>query len=269
MDVLFVGAGPAGSGRRDRAGAAGRSGRLERARSRSACSRRPAAWASTTCRARSSIRAFSASCSRMCRSTIPFRERVKGEAVYLLTEGKRASASRRRRRCATTATTSASICEIVRWLGEKAEAARRQRLYGISGGFAAGRRQRCIGVRTAPSGLDRDGRRAPNTQAPTDITAQGHGARRGDARAGCPGVHRVAEGRLGEPADLRARRQGDLGGQAAAGAVMHTLGWPLPTDAFGGSFIYPQGPNRGRARAGGRAGLPRRRISTCTSCCSG
>ncbi|RPJ64202.1 MAG: hypothetical protein EHM24_23400, partial [Acidobacteria bacterium] len=26
--------------------------------------------------------------------------------------------------------------------------------------------------------------------------------------------------------------------------VIHTLGWPLPTDAFGGSFMYPMGPNR-------------------------
>jgi electron-transferring-flavoprotein dehydrogenase len=25
--------------------------------------------------------------------------------------------------------------------------------------------------------------------------------------------------------------------------VIHTMGWPLPSDAFGGSFIYPQGPN--------------------------
>src|SRR6186997_62653 len=24
--------------------------------------------------------------------------------------------------------------------------------------------------------------------------------------------------------------------------VIHTLGWPLPTDAFGGSFMYPLGP---------------------------
>jgi electron-transferring-flavoprotein dehydrogenase len=26
-------------------------------------------------------------------------------------------------------------------------------------------------------------------------------------------------------------------------AVIHTLGWPLPTDAFGGSFCYPMEPN--------------------------
>ena len=26
--------------------------------------------------------------------------------------------------------------------------------------------------------------------------------------------------------------------------VIHTLGWPLPTDAFGGSFMYPLGPNQ-------------------------
>ena len=27
-------------------------------------------------------------------------------------------------------------------------------------------------------------------------------------------------------------------------AVIHTLGWPLPTDAFGGSFMYPLGPTQ-------------------------
>jgi electron-transferring-flavoprotein dehydrogenase len=26
--------------------------------------------------------------------------------------------------------------------------------------------------------------------------------------------------------------------------VVHTLGWPLPSDAFGGSFMYPLGPNQ-------------------------
>ena len=26
--------------------------------------------------------------------------------------------------------------------------------------------------------------------------------------------------------------------------VIHTLGWPLPTDAFGGSFMYPLGPTQ-------------------------
>jgi electron-transferring-flavoprotein dehydrogenase len=28
------------------------------------------------------------------------------------------------------------------------------------------------------------------------------------------------------------------------GAVIHTLGWPLPADAFGGSFMYPLGPSQ-------------------------
>ncbi|HEX5632676.1 MAG TPA: electron-transfer flavoprotein:ubiquinone oxidoreductase, partial [Gemmatimonadales bacterium] len=26
--------------------------------------------------------------------------------------------------------------------------------------------------------------------------------------------------------------------------VIHTMGWPLPTDAFGGSFVYPMGPEQ-------------------------
>jgi len=25
--------------------------------------------------------------------------------------------------------------------------------------------------------------------------------------------------------------------------IVHTLGWPLPTTAFGGSFMYPLAPN--------------------------
>jgi electron-transferring-flavoprotein dehydrogenase len=40
--------------------------------------------------------------------------------------------------------------------------------------------------------------------------------------------------------------------------VIHTLGWPLPNDAFGGSWIYPMGDGPGLAGAGGGAGLPGR-----------
>ena len=138
-------------------------------------------------------------------------------AVYLLTRAAR-SGSRRRRRCATTATTSRSICEMVRWLGEKAE----ELGVNMFTGFPAGRRcwsraSGCVGVRTTPAGLEPRRRAAARLHA-----ADGHHgakvtvARRGDARAAVAGVAASGRGPLGEPADLRAGRQGDLGDEGAA-----------------------------------------------------
>ena len=50
--------------------------------------------------------------------------------------------------------------------------------------------------------------------------------------------------------------------------VIHTLGWPLPPDAFGGSFMYPLGPNM--IALGLVVGLDyHEAISTFTFCSSG
>jgi electron-transferring-flavoprotein dehydrogenase len=100
-----------------------------------------------------------------------------------------------------------------------------------------------IGVRTTPSGLNRDGSESAEYQEPTDLTAK---------------VTVVAEGTRGSLAQAWQEWQnvGSANPQIFAlgvkevwqvkqplERVIHTLGWPLPTDAFGGSFIYPQGPN--------------------------
>jgi electron-transferring-flavoprotein dehydrogenase len=49
--------------------------------------------------------------------------------------------------------------------------------------------------------------------------------------------------------------------------IIHTLGWPLPRDAFGGSFMYPMGPSQ--VAIGLVVGLDydRARLDV-TSCCS-
>ncbi len=173
---------------------------------------------------------------------LPFRERVKGEAVYLLTEGKGI-------RIPTPPTMrnhgnySASICEIVRWMGERAEAAGINVFTGFPVDSLLVEDQRVIGVRTTPSGLNRDGSQGSDYQEPTDLTAK---------------VTVIAEGTRGSLAQawLEWQTVGSANPQIFAlgvkevwqvkqplERVIHTLGWPLPTDAFGGSFIYPQGPN--------------------------
>ena len=100
------------------------------------------------------------------------------------------------------------------------------------------------GVRTTPSGLDRDGSRAPNYAEPTDLTAkvtvvaEGTRGLLGQAwrewqQVASPNPQLFA---LGVKEMWEVKRPLD--------AVIHTLGWPLPTDAFGGSFMYPLGPSQ-------------------------
>ncbi len=172
----------------------------------------------------------------------PFRQPVPGEEVHFLTE-------RRSVRIPTPPTMKnegnyiASICEMVRWLGEKAE----ERRVNIFTGFPADGllvdRNRVIGVRTTPSGLDRDGEPGAGHMPATDLSAK---------------VTVLAEGTRGTLSQAyfrwqRIRRDNPqiyaLGvkeiweTKEALDAVVHTMGWPLPNDVFGGSFFYPLEPN--------------------------
>lgn len=176
-------------------------------------------------------------------SNFPFRGHVDAESVYFLTAG-------RALRIPTPPTMhnrgyfTASICEMVRWLGERAE----EKGVNLFAGFPVDsllvEGERVRGVRTTPSGLNRDGMPGSSYTAPTDVTSRvtvlADGTRsplsqawrewRGVGSANpqifALGVKEVWE--VKEPLDR----------------VIHTLGWPLPTDAFGGSFMYPLGQNQ-------------------------
>lgn len=174
----------------------------------------------------------------------PFHSKVKKEAVYLLTAD-------RRWRLPTPPSMRdhgsyiASISEIVRWLGGKAEEAGVHIFTGFPAASLLTKGSAVVGVRTAPSGLDRDGNPGPGGgyAAPNDITAQ---------------VTALAEGSRGPLAQAWCHWQGvaSLNPQifalgvkelwetkAPLDRVIHTLGWPLPNDVFGGSFLYPLEPN--------------------------
>jgi electron-transferring-flavoprotein dehydrogenase len=100
------------------------------------------------------------------------------------------------------------------------------------------------GVRTTPSGLGRDGQPGTGYAEPTDLTArvtvvaEGTRGLLGQAwrewqQVRSPNPQLFA---LGVKELWEVKRPLD--------AVIHTLGWPLPTDAFGGSFMYPLGPSQ-------------------------
>src|SRR5262252_3976518 len=99
---------------------------------------------------------------------LPLRGRVEREAVYLLTSGSAL-------RIPTPPTMKkhgnyvASICEIVRWLGQRAEALGVNIFTGFPAAALLTDGSRVTGVRTAATGLGRDGQPLPSYSAPNDL----------------------------------------------------------------------------------------------------
>ncbi len=247
MDVLIVGAGPAGLAcaielahlvKRDQEAGGGMAdlniGVLEKAASLGEHSLSGAVV---------NPRAFHELFPGLAIEEFPFRQPVQAESVYLLTE-------RRAQRIPTPPTMhnkdyfTASICEIVRWLGERAETLGVNLFTGFPVDALLVEGEAVRGVRTTPSGLNREGQPAAEYSEPTDLTGK---------------ITVLAEGTRGLL--TQAYRQWQKIGAAnpqlyALGVkevwqtrqpldrVVHTLGWPLPTDAFGGSFMYPLGPDQ-------------------------
>ena len=175
-------------------------------------------------------------------SDFPFRAPVRREAVYLLTADSRW-------RLPTPPTMRnrgnyiASLCEIVRWLGEKAEALGVNVFTGFPAASLLVDGSGVVGVRTAASGLDREGRPLGNYLAPNDLAAKvtvlAEGTRGLLSQAWCA-WQRVT----GENPQLFALGVKELWEtRQPLDTIIHTLGWPLPSDAFGGSFMYPLAPN--------------------------
>ena len=171
-------------------------------------------------------------------SEFPFRRDVEQERVYLLTEGRSV-------RLPTPPTMRnhgnviASVCEVVRWLGERAEELGVNVFTGFPADALLVEGNRVRGVRTTPTGLTRTGETTGAFTPPTDITAKvtvlSEGTRGTLAQAWL-GWQQVKSDNpqiyaLGVKEIWETRQPLD--------AIIHTLGWPLPTDAFGGSFMYP------------------------------
>jgi len=173
----------------------------------------------------------------------PFRQAVEGEAVYFMT----ASGSQQIPTPPTMknhGNVTVSLCELVRWLGERAEALGVNIFPGFPAESLLVADRRVLGVRTVSGGLDREGQPTDVFQEPTDLTAK---------------VVVLAEGTRGALAQAWREWQGISSANPQIFAlgvkevwevrrplarVIHTMGWPLPRDAFGGSWCYPMGPNQ-------------------------
>jgi len=241
LDVLFVGAGPAGlSGAielarlaREDGGPAIEIGVLEKAETLGDHCLSGAVV---------DLRGFRELFPGIEPGALPLRGPVPGDRVYILTErGRlRIPAPPEMRNHGRYV---ASICEIVRWLGAQAEAVGVNLFTGFPATALLTEERRVVGVRTVASGLGRDGSPGSGYAPPSDLSASvvvlSDGTRSALAQAwqawqgigsANPQIYALGVKELWEvkqPLD----------------AVVHTMGWPLPLDTFGGSFAYPMGGN--------------------------
>ena len=172
-------------------------------------------------------------------SDLPLRRPVEREAVYFLTRRKalRIPAPPTMRNHGNHI---ASICEVVRWLGERAEEVGVTILPGFPADGLLVDGQDVVGVRTAPRGLGRDGQPGgASYMPPVEVTAR---------------VTVLSEGTRGAltQAYLDWQRIDSANPQTYSlgvkelwevprplDRIIHTMGWPLIKDGFGGTFAYP------------------------------
>ncbi len=176
------------------------------------------------------------------RDEAPVESPVTGDQLWLLTENGRIKAPIVPPMMNNHGKYVASLQKIVKWMGEKAEEAGAQVFGEFPGQELLWDGDRVIGVRTGDKGLDKRGNPKPNYEPGADILAKivvlGEGPRGTLAKQAIPRLN-LDEGR--EP-QVYAAGVKELWqcppGSVQAGSVIHTMGYPLPNDTFGGGFIY-------------------------------
>ena len=135
-----------------------------------------------------------------------------------------------------------SLNQFVRWLADQAEAQGVDFFSGFAGQDVLVEQGRVIGVRTGDRGVGRQGERKAGFEPGVDIHAK--------VTIFCDGVRgnltktllrrlQLGRGREPEQFAIGVKELWEVpSGRVDAGTVIHTLGYPLRHDEFGGGFIY-------------------------------
>ena len=136
---------------------------------------------------------------------------------------------------------TASLCEVVRWLGKQAEELGVDVFPGTPAHKLIVEKDRVIGIQTTPSGLDRNGEKTAQYQEPVNILAENiflaDGVRGNLSQAWFKwkniSSHYPDQYSLGIKEVWKIKKP--------LKSVIHTVGYPLK--GFGGSFLYPLSNN--------------------------
>jgi electron-transferring-flavoprotein dehydrogenase len=173
---------------------------------------------------------------------LPFRRPVSNEAVYLLRE-KSALRLPTPPSMRNHGNWVASLSEVVRWMGEQAEALGVNVFPGFPVASLLAEGSRVVGVRTVPAGLGRDGTPGAGHEPAMDLSAQVTVLSEGTRGLLTQGWH-AWQGTTSTNPQIYALGVKELWEtRRPLDRIIHTLGWPLPGNAFGGSWAYPMEDN--------------------------
>ncbi|MBF0121855.1 MAG: 4Fe-4S dicluster domain-containing protein [Candidatus Omnitrophica bacterium] len=132
--------------------------------------------------------------------------------------------------------------KLVRWMAEIAEKKGVQIFPGFSAHELVFENNKLVGIRTGATGVDHHGKPMPNYQPPTEVRAKiiimAEGTRGSLTRELIKTLD-LAKGRNPQIYSLGVKELWEIPeGAFEKGRVVHSLGYPLKFDQFGGGFIY-------------------------------
>ncbi len=135
-----------------------------------------------------------------------------------------------------------SLNKLIRWLGPIVEESDVMLIPEFPGAEMLYDGDRVIGVRTGDKGIGKDGEPKDNFAPGADILAKvtvlGEGSRGSLTKKHVERL-KLDEGRSPQVYAAGVKEIWELPkGRVTPGFVMHTLGYPLPNDTFGGGFVY-------------------------------
>jgi electron-transferring-flavoprotein dehydrogenase len=189
--------------------------------------------------------------------TMPTVTEVKEEEILFLTKKKSFFLPFHPKAMSNKGNHILSLGAMVRWLGGIAEQKGVEIFAGVAGQEPIFENGRIVGVFTGASGLDHEGKPKSNYQPPTEVRAKiivlAEGSR-GHLTKRLIEEFSLAKDKNPQAYSLGVKELWEVPeGAFPQGRIIHTLGYPLGADQFGGGFVY--GLNKNQVVIGFCSGL--------------
>ena len=178
----------------------------------------------------------------------PLEGEVKKESVYLLTRGGKIGSPITPPPLNNHGNYVVSLARLNEWLSKLVEESGVYMFPGFAGTEVLYDNDRVVGVRTGDKGIDADGSKKSNYEPGIDLRAKvtvfGEGAR-GSLTKTLIKKYRLDEGKNPQSYVVGVKEVWEIPeGRIQPGEVIHTLGYPLKSDTYGGGFIYGMKDNK-------------------------